>query len=452
MKESKVPRSMTRFARTQTLARLETLAKEWKRASVSPHDEETIHDFRVAIRRFVQCLKLFQAFFRAGAISKIRKPLKKLLDRCGDVRNYDIALELLREAGFEHDPAAADLRRMRRRRERELERRLIRSKSRQRSKDWRAQLKTGPESGGEPWDSRATVSENASRILPAMAAEFFTAGTRAALPDASHETMHTFRLLAKRLRYTLEVFSPVYGQELNRDLAAIRELQDRLGAINDCVASRRLIKRNSKADRAIRLMVPARETEFRAYWEREFSPESAAAWDGWLASAKQKERGVNIYILRHAEAEPASARLRDADRGLTPQGRRAVERTLKAARRTKLAPDAIFTSPLLRARQTAEAASSVLECTEVRETKHLMPTAPPALLWKELGALKNDGVVVLVGHEPQLSRVIGFLLESPVVVDLKKGALVRIETRSQHGPPRGVLKWMLTPRLARSSN
>jgi len=83
----------------------------------------------------------------------------------------------------------------------------------------------------------------------------------------------------------------------------------------------------------------------------------------------------------------------------------------------------------------------------VEQTKHLNPTARPDLIWKELCALKNVNHVVLAGHEPHLSQLIGFLLVAPIMIDLKKGSLVRIETKPNHTPPRGVLKWMLTPRL-----
>jgi len=57
--------------------------------------------------------------------------------------------------------------------------------------------------------------------------------------------------------------------------------------------------------------------------------------------------------------------------------------------------------------------------------------------------------VLLAGHEPHLSHLIRFLLEAPVAVDLKKGGLVRIDSAAQPGPPRGVLKWLITPRLVR---
>lgn len=57
---------------------------------------------------------------------------------------------------------------------------------------------------------------------------------------------------------------------------------------------------------------------------------------------------------------------------------------------------------------------------------------------------------MLVGHEPQLSRLIAYFLACPELpVELKKGALVRLRFEKLGAEPRGVLKWMLTPPIAR---
>ena len=76
------------------------------------------------------------------------------------------------------------------------------------------------------------------------------------------------------------------------------------------------------------------------------------------------------------------------------------------------------------------------------------PDAQPDALWKELHKRK-PGAVVLVGHEPHLSHLVAYLLGVSVTVDFKKGALIRIDVDAERRSPRGVLKWMLTPKLAR---
>jgi phosphohistidine phosphatase len=159
---------------------------------------------------------------------------------------------------------------------------------------------------------------------------------------------------------------------------------------------------------------------------------------------------MEIYILRHGEADPRAADSKDADRALTPRGKRDVREVLAAVRAAKLAPQLIITSPLLRAQQTAAVAAKLLSKATIKESRHLLPAANPSLLWKEIGDLKDVQTILAVGHEPHLSSFLRFLLESAVAVDLKKGALVRITTANRVGPPRGVLKWMITPKLARA--
>jgi len=158
---------------------------------------------------------------------------------------------------------------------------------------------------------------------------------------------------------------------------------------------------------------------------------------------------MQIYILRHGEAESREARKPDSKRALTAVGKSDVRRVLRQARRSGLDPEHVFSSPLLRAQQTAAVAAKLFGKKNVVGTKSLLPAAKPEVMWKELGALRNVEQVLLAGHEPHLSHLIRFLLEAAIAVDLKKGALVRIDCASLLGPPRGVLKWILTPRLVR---
>jgi phosphohistidine phosphatase len=159
---------------------------------------------------------------------------------------------------------------------------------------------------------------------------------------------------------------------------------------------------------------------------------------------------MELYILRHGEAEPRASGIPDGPRKLIAKGKRDVRAVLKAALKANLRPDLILTSPLRRARETAAIAAALCGCERVMETRSLLPGANPALVWKEICSLREVQQVVLAGHQPHLGHLIAFLLEAAVMVDLKKGALVRISTPAKPGPPRGVLKWMLTPKLARA--
>jgi phosphohistidine phosphatase len=159
---------------------------------------------------------------------------------------------------------------------------------------------------------------------------------------------------------------------------------------------------------------------------------------------------MEIYVLRHGEAEEGGAGLADRDRKLTAKGKRDLKAVLKIAQKAEVAPDLILSSPLRRAQETAAIAAEALGCKHVVETRNLLPGASPEQIWKEIGSDYKVDKILLAGHQPHLSSLIGLLLEAAIMVDLKKGAMVRIETHGKLGPPRGVLKWMITTKLARA--
>jgi phosphohistidine phosphatase len=157
---------------------------------------------------------------------------------------------------------------------------------------------------------------------------------------------------------------------------------------------------------------------------------------------------MNIYLLRHGTAEDREIGKPDASRALTKEGRRELRAVLQQAREAGVTPGVILTSPLRRAVETARIASTELHCDNVVEIKELTPDTPPPQVWRAIHSHRSDRELVLAGHEPQLSRLAAFLLEAPLAIDLKKGALLKIAVQDSQGPPRGVLKWMLTPKLA----
>jgi len=162
------------------------------------------------------------------------------------------------------------------------------------------------------------------------------------------------------------------------------------------------------------------------------------------------ELKMDIYVLRHGEAEDQKTGGTDSERKLTSKGKLDLKAVLKLARRAGAAPDLILTSPLRRAQETAAIAAEVLGCKRVVETRHLLPGASPELVWKEIGSDHKVESILLAGHQPHLGSLIPLLLEAPVMVDVKKSSLARIVTQGKFGPPRGVLKWMITAKLAKA--
>lgn len=158
---------------------------------------------------------------------------------------------------------------------------------------------------------------------------------------------------------------------------------------------------------------------------------------------------MQIYILRHAIAEDAPRGGSDADRALTREGKEKLRRVLQCAHEAGVRPGAIMTSPLKRAVETAELAASILNVKrELMKTSALSPTGSPHRVWSEVRAHPTDELLIS-GHEPLLSRVVAFLLRCPALrLDLKKGAMVRIDIETVEPEPHGILKWILTPKLA----
>jgi phosphohistidine phosphatase len=157
---------------------------------------------------------------------------------------------------------------------------------------------------------------------------------------------------------------------------------------------------------------------------------------------------MEIYILRHAIAEEAKAGVPDAERALTDTGRERLRAVLERAKAAGVKPSLIVSSPYRRAFETAQVAGQVLGCKKIVESDALTPGGTPKAVWEAISARHREDALLLAGHEPLLSMTAAYLLGVPALqIDFKKAALVRIDQESFGGAPRGVLKWMLTPRL-----
>jgi len=165
---------------------------------------------------------------------------------------------------------------------------------------------------------------------------------------------------------------------------------------------------------------------------------------------------MNLYLMRHGIALPADdpSVAHDGDRPLTPKG---IKRTRKAARglrRLNIPFDVILTSPVLRARQTADAVAGELGAEAlVKEISSLAPASTVDHLLFGLTRYKNHEHLLLVGHEPLLSNALSHLLGGKsarsVHVEFKKGALCRVEIDDLPPSNPGKLHWLLTPKQLR---
>ena len=136
------------------------------------------------------------------------------------------------------------------------------------------------------WDVSRTVAENASEKLPELARVFFEAGRSLAAKEASFESLHHFRLLTKRFRYTLELFRPCYGPGLEHRIDSLQTVQQDLGEINDCATTQDLVRKRRDLRPAqrdwlagnLKMLAAARIAKFREHWREEFGPSTRERW------------------------------------------------------------------------------------------------------------------------------------------------------------------------------
>ena len=159
---------------------------------------------------------------------------------------------------------------------------------------------------------------------------------------------------------------------------------------------------------------------------------------------------MELYLLRHGIAEDALPGRRDTDRELTAEGRRKLRDLLKVVKAAGVVPTAILTSPLVRARDSAEIAAKALQFEgTIQQSNALIPNAHPMELWEEVRMHRSEEQLLLVGHEPLFSAAAATLLNANGMrVDFKKGAMMRIDIDGFTAGPRGVLKWFFTAKLA----
>ncbi len=157
---------------------------------------------------------------------------------------------------------------------------------------------------------------------------------------------------------------------------------------------------------------------------------------------------MEIYLLRHGIAEDHAPT--DAERALTDEGRRKVQQVMKVAAKAGVRPALVLSSPYRRAMETATIAVDELGYKgEVVRARALVPNSNPQVAWEDVRVHRGEDSLLLVGHEPLFSSLSAYLLGVPELqVDFKKGALLALEMSAFGSRPQGVLKWMLTAKLA----
>jgi phosphohistidine phosphatase len=154
---------------------------------------------------------------------------------------------------------------------------------------------------------------------------------------------------------------------------------------------------------------------------------------------------TRLYFMRHGDAgDPADFPGPDSERPLSDVG---VLRTTRSARHFtmgQIRPDLVLTSPYKRACDTARILAEELGVPDaVQVEPALAPGFDTPALKRLLEKYSGRGRIVIVGHEPDFSHVIGALIGGGCV-EMKKGAIARVDVFDP-GKPAGQLKWLVTP-------
>ena len=159
---------------------------------------------------------------------------------------------------------------------------------------------------------------------------------------------------------------------------------------------------------------------------------------------------MRILLVRHGPAGKADPEAYPDDdlRPLTPKGRKAFKKAAKGLRAQAIDPALILTSPVLRARQTAESLAAILGLKEkaIRAMPELHHAVPPSKALARIARMRLPRAVALVGHEPWLGEFLSLLIAGgagTARAELDKGgaALVQADAPAKGG---GVLVWLMT--------
>jgi phosphohistidine phosphatase len=159
-----------------------------------------------------------------------------------------------------------------------------------------------------------------------------------------------------------------------------------------------------------------------------------------------------LYLIRHGIAAARGDEYPDdSKRPLTSRGISRLKKEAKALDDLGVELDLVITSPLVRARQTADViAESLKSKPTVTTSDALAPAGTPAAIMQELGKHARKARVALVGHEPNIGELAARLVGARKPFEFKKGAICRIDFEVL--PPKGLgeLRWFVPPRMLRA--
>jgi len=150
---------------------------------------------------------------------------------------------------------------------------------------------------------------------------------------------------------------------------------------------------------------------------------------------------MKLYFIRHGEAQDLAPT--DHSRELTERGKERVSKSAQVLKRLGITPKVIYSSPRIRAKQTAEIIAEALgmDVTITEDVNFGFDTSNVKLLIKKSS---TSDEVMFVGHNPDMSQIVHKLTGASVA--MKKGGLARIDVVNEKAQ-RGDLVWLIAPKV-----
>jgi phosphohistidine phosphatase len=159
-----------------------------------------------------------------------------------------------------------------------------------------------------------------------------------------------------------------------------------------------------------------------------------------------------LYFIRHGLAEErGDAWPDDNKRPLTDEGMSRMRKAVRGLASIGVSLDVVLTSPLVRARQTADIVAGGLDPRpSIVNIDSLAPAGSYAAVIRDLEKHGRKSRIALVGHEPMMGELAARLIGSRHPIEFKKGGVSRIDVENLPPSGPGDLRWLLTPKLLRA--
>jgi len=162
---------------------------------------------------------------------------------------------------------------------------------------------------------------------------------------------------------------------------------------------------------------------------------------------------MKVYLLRHGIAADVGGKITsDGERPLTADGIAIMKEEARGMNKLGVSPDRILSSPLVRAHDTAKVVADILGCADMIEIVNSLsiPCDRQALV-KRLAKEDPHATVMLVGHDPDMSQLPGYLIGLPSLrIPFKKGTLCRVDVTGFAPKADGEIRLLLHPKQLRS--